>query len=456
MLLASPRLSRFLVPSLMGIAAALISGCASSGDPQVAPTSPTTEQPASSVLKMSSPGMYAGSLTNKLNAYRQQTYSTQMNVAHNDVLYTAAFRHAKNLATANSAGVTTRPQVSTTTGPIPSTLEVQTITSASTLNSLTQETAPATGSQYPLHFTSTNRYNRVRAVVGGDSLLFSNASQGAALFESFAFNGNITANSGLNSEFRGFNQDLYFNAVQANASDNDFRYDVVDALWYTRRGRHGMIQPTMRGWAYASHNDNSAGMPYPYPILSGRFLGTYLAISDRPLTQQYGFWPNNGNRDVTPYGLDTDLQTVLTEVGGESPYCGPPMHVTLPVAEPFTAISLSFANITSGGYPPGPNGAAWPDRWKKLAIFFNQDPARFNLSVTLPDVTGLVKFNAQLNAQQDDDALRLRDGEFYFQTLGPLAPNADYRITFTIQQAQGVIKTQTIDFKTNNNSAFNN
>ncbi len=452
MFLAQPRLTRYLVPSFIGMVALIAGGCSGNGELLTAPAAAGSEQPPSSVEKIGGPSSYKA-LTTKLNNYRSQTYGVGQpyTATFNDTLYTAAYRHSKNVESTNSADASRR--VGVVSG-----VEVLTITSASTLTTLSSEIGAvntlATQAEYPLLFTSVDKYNRVRAVQGGDNLLFNQSANGSVLFENFVFNGNTTTLAGKNSEFRGFNLDLFYNA-SAIVGDNDFAFDIVDNLWYTRRGRHALIQPTMRQWAYGSHADTGLGMPYPYPILNGRFLGTALSIADRPLTQMQGVWPNDGNIDVTPYGLDTDLQNVLPAVAQDSAYAGPPIHFTLPVAEPFVSITLNFALDTSTASFP----AGWPNRWKKVAIFTNQDPTIMKASVlqiTLPDVVvlpgefiGEVKLNSQ-----SDPAIGLRDGELYFQTLGPLVPNAKYLLSFTAKTNGQSTYTYNGSFTTNKNSSF--
>jgi len=442
-----PRLPLATV-SLVGVSACLLLTACGEG-PTAMPAPVGDEQPPNSVGKMSAPSAYKNSLTNKLNNYRAQTYGTRMDVAHSDVLYTAAFRHAKNINSVNSAGVSTRPLPGADPG-----IEQQTITPDSSLTDLEEDSAPGTTDQFPVMFTSVNRYNRVRAVVGGDSLIFT-GGVGRVVFENYDFNGNITAIDGLNSEFRGFSLEQRLNASQAVTGDNDFRYDPVDTLWYSRRGRHALIQPTMKKWAYASVLDDSIGTP-PYPILSGRFLGSTLAVADRPLTQQLGVWPNNGNTDVTPYGLDTDLSEILQEDGGDSAYGGPPIHITLPAAEPFLKITLSFTDLD--GYPN-----SWPKRWRKLAIYSNQDPDYMRTSVLTVSIPGVSTAPGYIAGEDvgevklettEDEATNLRDGELYIQTLGPLVPNHRYQVNYSIRTAQGRTLAQTIVFTTNLNSSF--
>jgi hypothetical protein len=434
-----------------------LSGCGEG--PIAQPTDGGSEQPPQSVGRKSAPGFYSNDLTSKLNNLRQQTYSTQVNVPHSDVLYTAAYRHAKNLNTTNMAGVSTRP-LPGQSGGIPTT----TITAASDLDVLLSETPPAGTDQYPLFFTSVDPYNRVRAVVGGDDLLFSGGT-GRGVFELYDFNGNVPQPSGQNSDFRGYNLDLRLNAIQAISNDNNFRYDPVDSMWYSRRGRHALTQPTLRAWSYASVQDDDVGNSIVAPILSGRFLGVGLGVCDRPLTQQLGYWPNPGNTDVTPYGTDTDLQTDLTEPGGDSPFHGVPIHITMPAAEPFLRISLSFSNVTPastanplGGYPTN-----WPKRWRKLAIFSNQDVNYMRnsvLTLNLPDVTsapgyapaeliGIVKL-----VTTGSEVTDLRDGELMFQTLGPLPPLSTFRVDANIRSAQGRALNLSWTFTTNANSSF--
>lgn len=451
MFLAQPRLTRYLVPSFIGLVALISGGCSGNGEILTAPAGAGSEQPPSSVEKIGGPGSYSA-LTTKLNRYRNDTYGVgrPYTVTFNDTLYTAAYRHSKNVETTNSSAASRHP------GNVASGVEVQTITSTSTLTTLSAEVAPQVtpAGEYPLLFTSNDKYNRVRAVQGGDNLLFNQSPNGSVLFENFVFNGNTTTLAGKNSEFRGFNLDLFYNA-SGIVGDNDFAFDIVDNLWYSRRGRHALIQPTMRQWAYASHADSDLGRPYPYPILNGRFLGTALSVADRPLTQMQGVWPNDGNTDVTPYGLDTDLQNELPDVGQDSPYAGPPIHLTTSVAEPFVSITLSFSLDPTPGNAQFPTG--WPNRWKKVAIFSNQDPTFMKQSVlnlSLPDVLVGPTIRVVKLVGQTDPAIALRDGELYFQTLGPLLPNAKYLLSFTAKTAGQSTYSYNGTFTTNKNSSF--
>lgn len=179
-----------------------------------------------------------------------------------------------------------------------------------------------------------------------------------------------------------------------------------------------------------------------------------LSVADRPLTQMQGVWPNDGNIDVTPYGLDTDLQNELPTVGQDSPYAGPPIHFTLPVAEPFVSITLNFSLDPTAVFPAG-----WPNRWKKVAVFTNQSSTLMKDSIakiSLPDVAILPgEFQIEYKfVGQNDPAIALRDGELYFQTLGPLVPNAKYLLSFTAKTAGQSTYTYNGTFTTNKNSSF--
>ena len=440
---------------VLSVAILVLQSCGTEGtNPIAAPADFDQPKPPESVVRMRAPADYKGVLTDKVNKYRAETYATNNRnpISHDDVLHTAATRHAVYLNTLNSAAY----QV-TRTGP--SGEEAANITSNSLLTALvTEPIAPSTAeSPYPTYFTSTSMYSRVDAVVGGPDLLKNSNGVGRYIFENYVFNGNITNSAGDPSNFRGFSLDSFFNATQVNGLDNNFQFDVVDNMWYTRRGRHALIQPTARFWGYGDVQSNKFACPWP--ILNGRFLGVGMVVADRPLTQQLGFWPNNGQTDVTPYGLDTDVWNLQQELGSDSPYGGPPIHFTLPVAEPFqwsgpNALSITFTCVA--GYPAG-----WPERWKALAVFTNQNPIIAAPGWTAQSFDGITPVTtisfAYLSTVEDGGNLNptnLRDGELYMQTLGPLPPNQEFRVTIRAATAQTRYELSW-NFFTNRNSAYN-
>jgi hypothetical protein len=219
----------------------------------------------------------------------------------------------------------------------------------------------SSGRYFPALYTSDLVWDRVNAVRGGPALLRSPSE--SLVSELYTFSGNIWTEAGIISDFRGFNED----------NVNDI-YDAVDNMWYTTRGRIGLMRASLRAFGYARKDDAYEGnvIRPPYPLLNNRFTGVGVLVHDTPLVSQFGYWPNNGNVEVTAYGLDTDI-------GGATGYSGVPIHFSLPLAEPVLTGSGNLS-IEIEKLMPRTRIAGQ----RQLRIFANQA----GLSVDLPSATG--------------------------------------------------------------------
>ena len=384
------RIHARLVPSLVAVVVAGLAGssCSIAQNPSQASNQTSVNSSAASndpntIPTVSSPQPRSSNLVNQLNAYRLAMYGYPTPVAVSDVLYTSALRHVMYENSINSAGFsqngsTVTTTTTTTTGTATSgstatgtattvatatfatstatgtvtdtatgtatttatgtgtpttttsgpntgnTSEGTTITPFNHLIDLDQEpVVPAVGQIFPALFTDTNLFNRVLFIVGSLDLIAGTGASGANAYENFIFNGNVYRSDGTLSEFRGFNQDT-------DQTTNPATYDFtpVDDAWYSHDGRANIERASVQYFGYASTSDSNLWTP-PFPILGGRMTGLINVLTNRPLTNQFGFWPNNG-AVVARYGTDFDLQ-------GPNQFAGTPISITLPVAEPLLA-----------------------------------------------------------------------------------------------------------------------
>jgi hypothetical protein len=328
----SSRFPTLIALAGLGVVAAITAGCGSDGASPLIQVDRTQEKPANSVYREASPGTRSQSLTAQFNTYRQQAFgSAAFNVAHDDVAYTAAFRHAVYLNTVNSADYVNGSSV-----PTPG--DSDEINADLSLDSLVEEAiAPVTGLPYPALYTSDSLWARLEAPVGGRSLVDSIGADATSIAEFYSFNGDIPRLDGTVSTFRGYP------AAQGTAVDN---------LWYSRLGRASAMRAAVRFFGYGQKDDTSS--PYgkftpPYPLFNGKFMGVTTVIAAKPAVAAQSTWPNNGNTNVNPYGLDTDLT-------GSTQFSGPPLHFTLPVDEPILrtggVVAFSLAKIDGFGGAP--------------------------------------------------------------------------------------------------------
>lgn len=343
--MAVRRLVCSLSPALLVL---LFVGCSGDQNPLV-PVGELEEKPADSVYRESSPQPRSNNLQNKLAAYRNETYGVTMpTVPHSDVAYTASYRHAVYLNGINSAGWS---RVN------PSAPDTEEITSASEYEELLLEgtVAPLNG-QYPALFTSPELFTRLEAVRGGRDAMNAGNCRASTVFESYVFDGFVEVDEGTTTFFRGF-------------ENSRATFDAVDNVWYTRRGRMLLARPSLTYFGYGQKCDDAriACGDVPHPIMEGQFLGVMTTLHSYPASQRLGFWPNNGNADVNPYGLDTDL-------GGEDPYCGPPIHITIPINQSIprsTGIrSLTFGRTDNTAPASAPSSLA---AWQQFKVFTNVD-----------------------------------------------------------------------------------
>ena len=377
---------------------------------------PLEQNSNNSVAVRSSPGLRSIQLQYHLNLFRNQTFGLPgapyaSNVVESDVLYTAAFRHATNLNTANTVGSysnTTVPSYIDNIDPANVTGGTTTTTSGSgggsaannqndlLLKMATMEfqSTAKTPPQFPALFTDPDLFIRIEAVDGGGSLV--DGAVTVTPFEDYEFNGDIfqtTSTTGTTGTtgavgavsapatgasatfpyFRGFNTDAL-----TDANGAQYQFDAVDNMWYTRVGRTAIMRASTLAFAFAGTYDTNDYRP-PYPILDDRFTGSFISIGYANLFARLGMWPNDGlqpsgtvEAGVTTYGLDTD-------VGGQNQYCGPPIHVTLPVFEP---VLIS------------PNSACLVSLTKMLTV----DPRDSSLATVVASISGGVVTNLTLTS----------------------------------------------------------
>lgn len=430
-----------------GVIAGLVAGCSGNNQPSKAGGAANTIKPPESVTRLSAPGSRSDALTNQLNTYRRQTYTDALaqpgagsfDVSHNDVAYTAAYRHAVYLNSINSKPY--KPNAVLGSIGEPATV----LTPASSYEDMRTETVTpdvtaAGATIFPALYTGPGMYPRMAAVVGSPETL-SNCSQDN-VNEYSIWNGDVQLNGGGNSAFRGFNLDTGYNATGAQFAG----YTPVDNIWYTRRGRTWLMRAGLKYFAYASPYDtqsNGSCICPPWPLFydPAQFLGVFNAVTPSPRLNITGFWPNAGNLDVNPYGLDTDMRTIITgATAAQVPnqYSGPPIHFTLPLQEPFLAntttfaggVSVMFRKVSSINATVLSPGVAFSPLIKYshyyTAIFkgpvgaiFSQIPSNDPAN----DFTALGNAITYANAKDS-----LGSGELIIQPTSPLEPNTFYQV----------------------------
>ncbi len=360
------RFLRLFAYGLIPTAGMLFSGCSGDQNPLVA-AGELQAKPADSVYRENSPQPRSGQLEDRLDLYRQQTYVNNPvdaplpqgafppsvapgRVPHDDVPFTAAYRHAVYLNGLNSVNWT-RTNIAAP--------DAQIIKVGSEYAELLVEgaVAPING-EYPALATDVNLYQRVEAVRGGRDKIAAGSCRSTSIFESYVFNGNVEKPDGTVSFFRGFE----------NTRGN---FDAVQNVWYARRGRMLLARPSLRYFGYGQKCDDpriDCGR-VPYPILSGQFLGVLVMMHSYPIVQKFGWWPNNGNTDVIPYGLDTDI-------GGPEQFSGPPIHITLPINQPIPRTTgvreLTMTRVDAAGTPTAPTtDPSSRSAWQQFKVFSN-------------------------------------------------------------------------------------
>ena len=324
----------------------LLVACSGNNEPKVAEPAANQPKPAESIRRLDAPSARSVSLSSKLNTYRLQTFGTRMDVEHKNVLYTAAYRHAVYMNGINSGQYV----ASGATGAPPGVAD-DIINGGSTYEDFRGEaTLPSTTATgvvhiFPALFTNDDLWSRITAVVGGPDLLRNAGPR--TVNEFYLFDGTVLdTTSGDPGFFRGYNLDTLNNTNPAI-----YQFDAVDNIWYSRRGRKTLMRAALRSFGFATPQDGDVSY-YPWPVLDGRFLGALTTVSQNPAIAQFGFWPNDGNTDVCPYGLDTDIKDVTIPPAPltvpdvvRHQYSGPPIHITLPINEPFL---LNTADLAGG------------------------------------------------------------------------------------------------------------
>ena len=443
---------RFAIVGGACLGIAVLGGCgAADGDPVSAPVSASQIKPPQSVPRENAPLERSAQLMAKINLYRQQTFGQSSNVEHRNVPYTAALRHAIYLNTINSSDVVRGPTGDTGAATV-------NLDSTNTLPDLREESVVPTDSgsrPFPALFTHPDLYSRVAAVVGSPDVL--NLSPAALVMEDYVFNGNIPlasiaggggggggagggggGASSTNSAFRGFNLD------QRNAADpTRYQFDAADNLWYSMHGRILAARQGVRYMGYAQVDDLNQSpqrnFAPPYPLFGGRFKGVWVSILSSDIVAQDGFWPNDFNTNVNPYGLDTDVQSTVS-------YVGPPIHVTSAVAEPFLittvqgpadgvtaypGITVGFAKMknapdTGAEQTPPPASASG----REVRVYFKVPGG--GTSIFFSGNMGsdpAYEFNFLSSSSNPKPGWEERDGELFIVPTFPLEPNT-FRFPF--------------------------
>ena len=457
----------------MGGIAILFAGCTGSEAAKVSPGAENDPKPAESVERLNAPYDRSLAYTLQLNSFRSQTYAdailadsgnpnpqlaTKLQVLHANVPYTEAYRHSVFLNTSNSA--TYNPNGATGK---PIGADSKTITSATLYADFRLEKSPgakATGI-FPALFTNPTIYARIAAVAGSPDILA--GSSPTTVNEFFVFNGDIPLKSGTgNSELRGFNLNS-----RTNANPVIYKFTPVDNIWYSSRGRITMMRADMRYWAYASAFDGDSIVP-PWPILDQNFVGTVTTLRSTQNIELFGFWPNNLNTDVCPYGLDPDMSTVVGAANARVPYSGPPIHITIPIREPFSinpttsedGVIMSFrklgGDLADGISQPVPR----PEILKRMAFRVRQTGTfaqKFHNPDLVTGAPGPYDYTFLTSTPTFDEGDNMQNGELIMVPTEPLEPNSWYEVGVRLHTASYVLPVGSIStgelytwrFKTN-------
>ena len=329
------RFPAYLSSSLVAGLVLFCAGCSTEDkSPLNAPAANGQPQPAQSQVRLQAPNPRSSNLTSKLNLYRAQSMSVlvsaKADVSHSNVLYTAAVRHSMYMNSVNSV-----QYLPNGAGGLPSGVVGTAITSASTYAQFRKEdTKPTTTSIFPALLTNTDMYSRFAAIVGSPDVL----NVAGIANEFYVFNGDVPLDSGLNSDFRGY-------------SDGD----VIDSVWYSRRGRTTLMRADLAYIGYGSVNDEIQGKtprpPLGWEVLGGTFAGSFATLSNTRAQRVLSVWPKDYQTGVRTYGMDTDLDKVSAKVPTvRHQYSGPPIHVTLPTTQPFLLKSGTFAGGVRFGF----------------------------------------------------------------------------------------------------------
>jgi hypothetical protein len=423
------RFPAYLSSSLVGGLVLLCAGCSSEDKSALnAPAANGLPQPAQSQVRLQAPSQRSGAITGKLNRYRAESLSvevpTKADVSHSNVLYSAAVRHSAYMNSVNSVNYNPR---GTSTGGVG--VPTTAITEASTYSDFRAEkTLPTSISIFPALMTHNDIYARFAAIVGSPDVL--NAAGVANEF--YVFNGDVPLPSGSNSEFRGY-------------ADGD----VIDSIWYSRRGRTTLMRNDLTFIGYGAVSDEIQGQnvrpPNGWEVLGGKFTGTLSTLSNARAQYALSVWPKDFQTGVRTFGTDTDLDKISAEpTKVRHQFAGPPIHVTLPTTQPFLLKTATFAGGVAVGFrkakadpfdpsrlqtPPRSDiikavTAIWhgPDGSSARALYDTNPPSEYEYE--------MVGSRVELNSRDD-----LRSGELILIPNEPLEPMTWYEVSVRLRTA---------------------
>jgi hypothetical protein len=364
-----------------------------------------------------------------LNVYRAQSLSVKglvkADVSHSNVLYTAALRHSLYMNSVNSVNYDPKGTVGSGGVGVVSTA----ITPASTYADFRAETTKPTGTSiFPALLTHTDIYARFAAIVGSPDVL----NVAGVANEFYVFNGDARQDSGVNSEFRGY-------------SDGN----VIDSIWYSRRGRTTLMRPDLTFIGYGSVDDEFQGQsikpPAGWEVLGGQFSGTLSTLSNARAQHALSVWPKDLQEGVRTFGTDTDLDKISGDpTTVRHQYAGPPIHVTLPTTQPFLLKAGSFAGGVRVGFrkakvdPKDPSIVQPPPRAdiQKAVTAIWQGPGGSNggaLYLTNPPSEYEYQMVGSTTTRGTIDDLR--NGELIMIPNEPLEPLTWYEVSVRLRTA---------------------
>jgi hypothetical protein len=432
-------------PAILGGFLLLGVSCSSTEDIGAAnsPAAAGQPQPPESVIRSQAPTARSQQITGRLNRYRAESFSVRASVSddvmHSNVLHTAAARHSIYLNSINASTYRTTGAAGVPTSAVtPATLYVD----------LRRETVAPTG-QFPALYTSPALFNRIAAVTGSSDLL---KAAGTAN-EYYVFRGDVPLTAGGNSEFRGY----------ADA-------DVIDSIWYSRRGRATLMRDELVYIGYGAANDEMQGqqrLPPPgWEILNGQFVGALTTLSTPTPTHRLSVWPKDYSTNIRTFGTDTDLVNIAQD-GVENvrhQYAGPPIHITLPTSEPFKlqtdknagGIQVGFRKLEADPTQPSivqvaPRPdilrrvvAIWkgPEKSIGTPLYRTRPPGEFEYTIVGSVTTMQEGFNGDT----------LRNGELILIPTEPLERQSWYEVRVRLETASYTLPDT--DFPANSDAYF--
>jgi hypothetical protein len=174
-----------------------------------------------------------------------------------------------------------------------------------------------------------------------------------------------------------------------------------------------------------------------------------VSLGSRPGATVFGLWPNDGNQDVVPYGLDVGQDLGQSSDASDEQlhqYMGVPIHISLPAAESILvnptdglpSLIFSFRKLPTDPITGDPQAAPSPNLRKTVQVFGG--PKEFTWTIVSAEDNTDFNYGGLASESASLDPYLVRGNEIFLVPTEPLEPNSWYEVGTRIQTVSKVLE----------------